>query len=216
MDGLDAIRELRAWEKQHRPTFRQYVIGISAHASGNDANKGMLLGMDAFHSKPLKLQDLQRIAEQPEVVRVTSRLDSLHAEYSEGCHSKESCLVVAADNSMREAVSSTITEKGWIPVTVSNKNEFLTMLKSRNWDAVVVDGDVPDWTTSLKEFRTWESQNRVRKQRNLFCLQPTAALSSSPPGVDGILDKPATRQSLERMLRAATGEALTADDIVTR
>ena len=227
MDGLDVIRELREWEKKHRPALCQHVVGISAHASGTDADRGLLLGMDAFQSKPIKLEDLQNIADSEQVGFMSRLLDERsQMAGSEDPRPQEACLI-AAKSSTLQAVTSTFQENGWMPVPASSRPEFVEKLRARNWEAVVVDADVPGFSTSVQEFREWESQNRVCRQRNLFVLsssslKPTSSAQSLvelAQGIDGVFSKPTTNRAVEKILeiaRTRDSSSFTADDIVTR
>jgi len=75
MDGLDCVQQFRTWEKSNRPWFHQYIIGISAHASTNDADCGLTKGMDKFQSKPLLLKTIKELAMNSEVTAGSLLLD---------------------------------------------------------------------------------------------------------------------------------------------
>jgi CheY-like chemotaxis protein len=65
MDGLDATRELiRRFENKKRPV----IIGMTAHAAGEERARGMEAGMDDYLTKPIqlvKLREVIRRFEQP-------------------------------------------------------------------------------------------------------------------------------------------------------
>ena len=75
MDGIDCVRQYREWEKQNRPHFSQYIVGISAHANANDGNKGINAGMNEFRQKPISVAILAAIREDPKVSSVSRQLD---------------------------------------------------------------------------------------------------------------------------------------------
>jgi len=77
MDGLDCVQQYREWEVTNRQALRQYVIGISAHASKNDIERGIKLGMDDFKPKPIVLKTLKELHESPNLRAVRSKLDGL-------------------------------------------------------------------------------------------------------------------------------------------
>lgn len=232
MDGLDAIRELRSWENKHRPHFRQHVVGISAHASENDAEHGIVLGMNSYRNKPLKLQDLQNIANSDDVLAAGLLLDDMErkrrsAQHLKSSKTQETCLI-ATDESTEEEVAQIVQESGWLAVKVSSKNDFLDKLRSRTWDAVLLDGDLPDFATSIHEFREWESHNRVRRQRNLFLLSSGFSKAGSstlskvelPSGIDGVIGRPTSPHEVKKMLdiaaQARDALSFSASDIVSR
>lgn len=77
MDGLDCVKQYREWEEANRQIFRQYIVGISAHASRNDIERGLSLGMDDFKPKPIMLKTLTGLHESQAIGEVRSNLDNL-------------------------------------------------------------------------------------------------------------------------------------------
>jgi CheY-like chemotaxis protein len=75
MDGMDCVKQYRAWEEQHRPWFRQYILGFSAHASPLDSQKGIEAGMDHFQPKPVSRDTLKEILETSAVKKQAMILD---------------------------------------------------------------------------------------------------------------------------------------------
>lgn len=63
MDGLDCMKQYREWESNERPSFRQYVVGMSAHVSTEASHQGIEAGMDDFCPKPITIQTLEEILE---------------------------------------------------------------------------------------------------------------------------------------------------------
>ena len=62
MDGLDATRAIRAWEKTsgtHVP-----IIAMTAHAMKADRERCLAAGMDGYTSKPIRLEELKRAITQ--------------------------------------------------------------------------------------------------------------------------------------------------------
>jgi CheY-like chemotaxis protein len=77
MDGLDCVQQYRDWEKDHRSWFTHRIIGISAHASESDVEKGLNVGMDEFKRKPVTSKQLSEMQETAEQVLVSKRLDDI-------------------------------------------------------------------------------------------------------------------------------------------
>ncbi len=77
MDGLDCVQQYREWETNHRPFFRQHIIGISAHAGENDIAKGLEAGMDDFRPKPVTFKQLADLQNSEQLKIVSDILDEI-------------------------------------------------------------------------------------------------------------------------------------------
>jgi len=80
LDGVDVAKKFRGWEKERRPWFHQYIIGMSAHANGNEAQLGIKAGMDRFMGKPIPLKTLKDLAECKPVLDASALLDARHKQ----------------------------------------------------------------------------------------------------------------------------------------
>lgn len=80
LDGVDVAKKFRGWEKERRPWFHQYIIGMSAHANGNEAQLGLKSGMDRFMGKPIPLKSLKDLAECKAVLDAHAVLDARHKQ----------------------------------------------------------------------------------------------------------------------------------------
>ena len=58
----------------------QYIIGLSAHANGADAQLGITAGMDRFMSKPIPLKSLKDVAECKPVMDASVYLDRRYVQ----------------------------------------------------------------------------------------------------------------------------------------
>src|SRR5690606_18042951 len=71
LDGLQATREIREWEKSHGG--RIPIVAMTAHAMKGDRERCLETGMDAYVSKPLRPQDIATaLAELFPVVSTTA------------------------------------------------------------------------------------------------------------------------------------------------
>jgi PAS domain S-box-containing protein len=59
MDGFEATREIRKLETKHIP-----IVALTANAMEGDAQRCQAAGMDDYLSKPVKLQDFERILQR--------------------------------------------------------------------------------------------------------------------------------------------------------
>jgi CheY-like chemotaxis protein/signal transduction histidine kinase len=197
MDGLDCVHQYRQWEATHRPFFRQYIIGISAHAGENDIEKGRQVGMDDFKPKPVTYKQLSDLHQSKELKVISDRLDEIATEgvmmmdtsmemdpisgsslnnaifHASGATQVRCCLI-AADNTTSDiaAIERAAKKKGWKPVVVHNGEDALRLLKIRNWDVVLLDEELPVLASSqcIFRFREWEEKNRVTRQKNVVLV----------------------------------------------
>ena len=63
MDGFEATRLLRQWEKENGHS-RVPVVALTANASEDDEELCHAAGMDSFIAKPVKMEMLKAVLEQ--------------------------------------------------------------------------------------------------------------------------------------------------------
>lgn len=233
MDGLDCIQQYRQWEAVNRPFFKQFIIGISAHANDKDVEQAFKVGMDGFRSKPLTYKDMEDLKKCDEFKRVSVELDKLGHEIEFlkrrkldvdndkkvlDAPDQKVCLVVEAStvvSKLSEIASSAI---GWKIVPVMDSDSALRLLKMRNWDAVLVDDDL-GCSRCVSIFREWEKKHRVNRQKNIVLLSANyvapenkGASFQVPTGFDGALAKPIQLSYLQTFFK----ETRSSWEIVTR
>jgi CheY-like chemotaxis protein len=238
MDGMDCVREYRQWEEEHRPVHqRQFICGMSAHASENDVERGLRLGMNTFKSKPVSVEHLQSLSSFCSQQQMAGRLEVGNAnapcpfplsQASAQLSCKRVCLIATADQEIAGTIHDIAKEQGWQSVTTGNGDEALFLLKKRNWGAVVMDSDIPGLLglTCITRFREWEKENRVHRQRHLHLMSSgleNTHLNSSmvllPSGVDFSLGKPVHKEAVESFLRDSSSDSVlgfAAGDIISR
>mmetsp|Transcript_23736 Transcript_23736/g.34605 ORF Transcript_23736/g.34605 Transcript_23736/m.34605 type:complete len:962 (-) Transcript_23736:631-3516(-) len=199
MDGLDCVQQYREWESIHRNWFRQFIIGISAHASSKDVERGISIGMNCFMTKPVSLKSLKGLPDRSEVRAVSAALDKkfesdnmqVYDEIPEivsnvrqqeqnlskppssnSDYSVPVCLVADDSKTVAKLLVRVIESRGWKVSMVHNGEDALRLLKMRNWDAVFLDDQMPCLTgmRCVDRFRKWEAQNRVARQNNILLL----------------------------------------------
>ncbi|MBF0611721.1 MAG: response regulator [Magnetococcales bacterium] len=64
MDGLEATRRIRAWEKEHGVLQPTPIVAMTANAMAQDRQECLAAGMDQFISKPVRLKRLREVLTQ--------------------------------------------------------------------------------------------------------------------------------------------------------
>ena len=246
MDGPDCVQQYRQFEMSRRPWFDQYIVGISAHASKVDVERGIKIGMNDFKPKPITMKDLEEIVACQEYQFVSSRLNTLSIDIAstETQHVAESkseskvesrkektrrvCLIVEGNRAVSIFADGVAREIGWSTVVVDSGEAALRLLQMRNWDAVLIDDTLPGMSSSglVEHFRDWEKINRVNRQRNVYQMSssfiPIQLSKSSttvqlPSGFDGAMGKPITANVFRDFLcKSAEVTSSMSKDIVSR
>lgn len=209
MDGIECVKQYRQFEVAHRPWFDQYIVGMSAHASEEDVERGLKAGMNDYRSKPVTLEVMQEIIESPEFQYVNSRLDDFYFDQDESADEESTkrqrleekndegsedeyekpvhvCLIAADTASALSNLADKISQqKSWKAVAVGDGEAALRLLQMRNWDAVLLDDELTGLTSNqcISRFREWEMNNRVNRQKNILQISssfiPTKMETSS-------------------------------------
>lgn len=213
MDGLDCIRQYREWEKINRPFLHQYIIGMSAHASVKDVERGIDAGMDAYKPKPLTYKGLKEIMAACKVNRekgFTQTLTSFGSrptiEVYDRLETEKMCLIASSD--AHGELAKLAEAKGWRSWITQNGEDTLQALKKRHWDLVILDDKLPlvPGKKCAIAFRKWEQENRIGLQTNVFLL--TDQRQMVPAGTNGVLKKPAQQNEFEKVLESARNQSL--------
>jgi len=242
MDGWDCVRALRRWERTHRPGYQQYIVGMSSHASQNDIDRGLMLGMNDYHPKPVTLEVLMSLHAEAELFASQENVEVPDTPPSH-CHRRmdsptslrimekpgdKVCLIATADRSSCSRIQSVASLRGWSSVTSHCGIDTLELLKRRNWGAVFLDSDLPgaSGVSCVSQFRDWEKNNRINRQRNVLLLikgqdslsKDSRLHSQLPEGVDGAMSQIASKEVLDGTFKDIEGQddAFVAWDIVTR
>ena len=244
MDGLDCVREYRRWEVIHRPHFRQFIVGMSAHATGRDVEQSLNLGMNDYRPKPLTLDVLQSLERSRQGMERCESTDTVASVRNRRCPSPTSrrlldshhgqskaCLVATSDPVGRSLIDQAATQYGWTCISADSGDETLDLLKRRNWGAALLDNDLVAMHC-IQEFRVWEKRNRVHRQSNIFLMSSdlntiadarsheARAYVQAPDGVDGAINKPPRKEDLEGLFIMRKSDnlphAFKASDIITR
>lgn len=230
MDGMDCVQQYRQWEAINRPHFRQYIVGISAHASEKDMEQGLRIGMDKFRFKPVSFKDLtdlqnsehfQQNREQLQAMRRTiepakrQKVDLTRERTMPTLLDKRACLVIEANDCLSTLAEAASVSIGWNVVSTNSQANAMLLLQKRNWDAIFVDDD-SGYNHCVTLFREWEMTHRVNRQKNIILISsnfvpPQNVLASFqvPTGFDGALGKPLKESDLQIFFeKASTGCAI--------
>ena len=82
MDGLDATRAIRVWERgtaSHIP-----IIAMTAHAMKGDAERCLAAGMDAYTTKPIRLPELARAITKATFPSISEKVPSSKEDQVDG------------------------------------------------------------------------------------------------------------------------------------
>jgi CheY-like chemotaxis protein/signal transduction histidine kinase len=118
------------------------------------------------------------------------------------------CLIAAEEETSDTLSAEKAAEnKGWKTVVVHSGEDALRLLKMRNWDAVLLDENLPMLGSSqcIARFREWEEKNRVTRQRNVLLASPSRvsfacgskSMVQLPFGFNRSLGKPVRVKELE-------------------
>ena len=94
-----------------------------------------------------------------------------------------------------------------------NGEDALRLMKMRNWDAILLDEELPilETTHCVSRFREWEERNRVNRQRNIVLLSASCvsmvigskSMVQLPFGFDCSLGKPIRIKEFEYIMSQA-------------
>lgn len=230
MDGLDCVQQYRQWETKNRSGIRQYIVGISAHASPCDAERGLSVGMNKYIPKPVPLSTLRMLSASDEVTAMSKSLDKdcqtsypkakrrrFHPDISDDdCSSIVSsadlatrpvCLIAEDSVIISKALIRHIETRGWRACAVTSGEDALRLMKIRKWDAIILDDELPllTGTRCIVQFRKWEAENRVTRQENVIFASANYDPERTilPDGFDLGLGKPFNLEQLYKFLSKA-------------
>jgi CheY-like chemotaxis protein len=192
MDGLDCVQQYRDWEKYHRPWISQRIVGISAHATAADIEKGLKVGMDDYKNKPVTFKVLSELIKCDKQVEMSKQLDEIETreslirkadsdETSSGSKKAKTtptgtidgraftCLVISprSEEEHLKLLKDAIKEMGWQSTVASTEAEAFTWLKMRMWDVVLVD---ETFASTIADFREWEAKKRKTCQERVTLM----------------------------------------------
>jgi CheY-like chemotaxis protein len=137
---------------------------------------------------------------------------TLSAETLERVTQPPTCLIAACVRMMEpDPFPNLLESKGWKVIIINNGVDCFKLLQVRNWDAVLVDDDLPqlDGVACITTFRHWEAKSRTTSiQKNVFLVcaghvpspLDARAVTQPPNGFNGVLRRPVPLQDFEYLL----------------
>ena len=202
-DGVDLLRELRAWPGREATV----TVLLSTEAAVADRLLGLRTGADEYVGKPY------------DAGYVVARTRQLLGEHGPAADARTAVLVIDDSVTFRERLRALLEDEGYAVLTASSGEEGLRTAADRRPHAVIVDGVMPgiDGATVIRRLRLDPAL------RDTPCLLMTAAddyateVQMLEAGADGFLRKQqdlavvlaklaaVLRQSAEQLPIEATG-----------
>lgn len=126
MDGVDCVMNYREWEKENRPWFSAWIVGISSLAEAKDGLQCVSVGgMNDFKTKPMSIKDLCAIQTNEQVLERGRKIDELEASMTKlSVRTVNPCDSMAQPNILKEDSASPSVMRGalsplpWTPSDV--------------------------------------------------------------------------------------------------
>jgi signal transduction histidine kinase/CheY-like chemotaxis protein len=180
LDGLEATKKIRLYEKQHGG--HQCIIALTALAMRGDREKCLQAGMDDYLTKPLE----------------KSQLIDILVKYL-----TNTALVVDSDPDSQHLIVSSLIESGW-SVTIAETGRSATYEASlANFDLILVDTQMPQMD-GIEVARVIRKLEDFSGRRSFILGIGSAGLDEGrrflEQGLDAYLQRPITGAQLRETL----------------
>ena len=180
MDGLEATRKIRDYERQHGG--HQCIIALTALALQGDREKCLQAGMDDYLTKPLEKSDLIDIL----VKYLTNR-----------------ALVIDNDPASQNFIISSLIESGWNVVIAETGRSAMYEASLANFDLILLDtqmsqGDSLEVTRIIRKLEDYSGRHSYIL--GIGTLAPDEGQRFVDNGLDAYLQRPITEASLHEKL----------------
>jgi len=185
---------------------------LNAFGSKAHLHKRAIPGTGSISSQQNQTFDLQ----MPHTKRPKMGIDLSSGPHSASDDKVPFCLIATDRVSLRfNSAIPKLQDEKWKVEVVEDGQQALEKLKSRNWNAVLIDDNlaIMPGAVCVDEFRVWEQQTRVNRQRNLFmvcssdipsCLDDSSTVLP-PTGFNGVLRRPVTWKELNKLMGMKRG-----------
>ncbi|MGB5231986.1 MAG: response regulator [Desulfoprunum sp.] len=180
MDGLEATRKIRDYERQHGG--HQCIIALTALAMRGDREKCLQAGMDDYLTKPVEKSDLIDIL----IKYLTNR-----------------ALVIDNDPASQNFIISSLIESGWNVVIAETGRSAMYEASLANFDLILLDtqmsqGDSLEVTRIIRKLEDYSGRHSYIL--GIGTLAPDEGQRFVDNGLDAYLQRPITGASLHEKL----------------
>ena len=180
MDGLEATRKIRDYERQHGG--HQCIIALTALAMRGDREKCLQAGMDDYLTKPVEKSDLIDIL----IKYLTNR-----------------ALVIDNDPASQNFIITSLIESGWNVVIAETGRSAMYEASLANFDLILLDtqmsqGDSLEVTRIIRKLEDYSGRHSYIL--GIGSLAPDEGQRFVENGLDAYLQRPITETSLHEKL----------------
>jgi signal transduction histidine kinase/DNA-binding response OmpR family regulator len=182
MDGLEATRKIRAYEKQHGG--HSCIIALTALAMRGDREKCLQAGMDDYLTKPIE----------------KSQLINILVKYL-----TNTALIIDSDPETQHLIVSSLIESGWSVTIAETGRSAMYEASLANFDLILID-------TQMSQTNGLEVARVIRKLEDfsgrhsfilgIGSLEPEEGSRFLEYGLDAYLQRPITGAALQEKLAA--------------
>jgi len=175
MPGMDGIEASRRIKNNTNLSKIPAIVMVTAYGREEVMQQAEEAGLEGFLLKPVNPSMLFDTIMQAfgEAVTETSRVAQRQEQEAEALkHIRGAHVLLVEDNEINQQVAREILEGAGLIVTlVNNGLEAVNAVKEKNYDAVLMDVQMPvmDGYTATKTIREWEGglRNKIGKDTNL-------------------------------------------------
>ena len=174
IDGLEATRRIRAYEKKHGGHIP--IVALTAHAMAGDREKCLQAGMDGYLTKPVVRHEILEILTE----YLTSR-----------------ALVVDSDIESQNVFVRSLVESGWQVTIAETKRSAMYEVSLNHFDLIILDTSSPqvEGLESVKTIRQLE-QYTGKRATILSLGEDSAHIKAEENDFDGTIVRPVTREKV--------------------
>ncbi len=180
MDGLEATRKIRDYERQHGG--HQCIIALTALAMRGDREKCLQAGMDDYLTKPVEKSELIDI-----LVKYLTN----------------SALIVDSDPESQNLIINSLIEYGWNVTIAESGRSAMYEASLSNFDLILLDtqmsqGDSVEVAKIIRKLEDYSGRHSFIL--GIGSLEPEEGLKLLENGLDAYLQRPITGTVLHEKL----------------